>query len=386
MDAFFAAVEQLDFPEYRGKPVIVGADPQNGRGRGVVSTASYEARKFGIHSAQPISQAFQRCPHGIFVRPRGGRYSEMSRKIMEICQNFSPVIEQLSIDEAFLDISGSLRLLGAPLKIGGDLKQQIQTETQLTASVGIAPNKFIAKIASDLKKPDGLVLVEPGAEKTFLAELPISRMWGIGRKSEPIFRQHGLNTIGDLANAPVKKLIKLFGKSGLNYWQLANGNDNRPVEENAEAKSVSQEITFMEDTNNCAELENVLFHLSESLGRTIRQKQLKIKTITLKIRLSDFSTFTRAHSLARHTNQTNLIRQTALTLFRNFDCQRQKVRLIGIGLAHFQTVTSAQLDIFDAQEAAAGTIDQVIDLIEHQFGTGTIKKARLMPRPEDKKR
>lgn len=385
MDAFFAAVEQLDFPEYRNKPVIVGADPQNGRGRGVVSTASYEARKFGIHSAQPISQAFKRCPHGIFVRPRGKRYVELSRKVMEICQDFSPLMEQLSIDEAFLDITGSLRLLGNPQKIGHALKQRIKNEIGLTASVGIAPNKFIAKIASDFEKPDGLVIVNPGEEKAFLAKLPISRMWGIGKKTEPIFHRHGIDTIGQLAETPVKQLIKLFGKSGLGYWQLANGIDNRPVVNDVAAKSISQEITFLTDTNDCKELEKVLFHLSESLGRNIRKKQLKIKTITLKIRLSDFSTFTRSHSLVQHTDQTNRIRQTALTLFRNFNCQHRKVRLIGVGLSNFQTETGEQLDIFADQENSGQNIDRVIDLVENQFGKGTIQKATLLRRRRDVK-
>jgi len=380
MDAFFAAIEQLDFPEYRGQPVIVGADPQKGKGRGVVSTASYEARKFGIHSAMPISHAYYRCPHGIFVRPRGKRYLEVSQQIMQILAGFTPLVEPLSIDEAFLDVSGSQRLFGTAVTIAKKIKNQIHQETGLTASIGIAPNKFIAKIASDLEKPDGLVIVDPGQEKAFLAPLPISKMWGIGKKSEPIFRKYGIDTIGDLAAQPPEKLVAAFGKAGMTYWQLANGIDNRPVSNSAAAKSVSQEITFMEDTADQGQLEQVIFELAENLGRTLRQKKLKGKTVTLKIRLADFSTYTRAHSFLKFIDSSNLIRQAALQTFRQFDCQGQKVRLIGIGISHFNTEMGEQLPLFQDSTEKNRQIDEVIDIIENHFGKGTIQKATLLNR------
>ncbi|MCI0513236.1 DNA polymerase IV [candidate division KSB1 bacterium] len=380
MDAFFAAVEQRDFPAYRGKPVIVGADPQGGKGRGVVSTASYEARKFGIHSALPISQAYQRCPHGIFVKPRGARYQEISQQIMAILYDFTPAMEPISIDEAFLDVTGSLRLLGEARTIAGKIKTRICQETGLTASIGIAPNKFIAKIASDLEKPDGLVLVEPGQEKQFLAPLAIGRMWGVGKKSEPVFHRLGIHTIGDLAGLPVEKITAVFGKNGMHYWQLANGIDPRPVATTAEAKSISQEITFNEDTDDGLFLEQVIFELAENVGRQVYREHSQVKTVVLKIRLADFSTFTRRQTRTEFFNQATIIRQMALELFREFDCQGQKVRLIGVGVTHFETTTGAQLSLFSETKSGPGKVDAVIDLIENQFGKGAIQKATLLSR------
>lgn len=378
MDAFFASVEQLDHPEYRGKPVIVGADPQGGRGRGVVSTASYEAREYGIHSAMPISQAYYRCPNGIFVPPRGKRYSELSHQIMEIFYDFTPVIEPISIDEAFLDLTGTQRLMGTPESIARCLKQRIKTETGLTASVGLAPNKFIAKIASDLEKPDGLVIVNEGEEKAFLHPLPISKMWGIGKKSEPHFRKLNINTVGDLAELPVKKVVKIFGKNGLHFWQLANGIDKRVVETYSAAKSMSHEVTFMTDTDCREQLELVLFEIAEKLGKSLRKKGWQAKTVTLKIRLSDFSTFTRSKSLADFFDDSDLIRQTALSLYRQFDCQGQKVRLIGVNVSHFDTGLGQQLNLLDKEQTSASNSDKVIDLIEEKFGKGFINRATLM--------
>ena len=288
MDAFFAAVEQLDFPEYRGKPVIVGADPKDGKGRGVASTCSYEARKYGIHSAMPISQAYKRCPQGIYVRGRMERYQEVSRQVMKILNDFSPQMEPISIDEAFLDISGCIRLLGSPKEIGLSVKNRIKNELHLTASVGIAPSKFIAKIASDLEKPDGLVIVEPENHKQFLRPLPISRMWGVGKKTEPILQVMGIKTIGDLADFSQKKVIDKLGKNGLHFWYLANGIDKRDVNPYEGAKSISQEITFDEDTRDVKKLKHTLFYLSNELSQLMRKDCLRSKTITLKIRLEDF--------------------------------------------------------------------------------------------------
>ena len=225
MDAFFAAIEQLDHPELRGKPVVVGADPKAGRGRGVVSTCSYEARVYGIRSAMPISRAYKLCPHAVYVFPRGHRYSEMSRVIMHILQHYAPDVEQISIDEAFLDITSTSKLYGSAEKLASSLKEEIRAQTCLTASVGIAPSKFVAKIASDLKKPDGLVIVEQDSVRDFLAPLDISRMWGIGPKSLPYFHRLGIHTIGDLARFSQAELFRQFGQSGIHFWHLANGID-----------------------------------------------------------------------------------------------------------------------------------------------------------------
>ena len=299
MDAFFAAIEQLDNPEYRGKPVVVGADPQGGKGRGVVSTASYEARTYGIHSALPISQAYRLCPHAIFVRGRIQRYVELSRKIIEIIKNYSPVVEQISIDEAFVDISGSLRLLGSAKEIAVKLKADILQQTGLKASVGIAPNKFIAKIASDLEKPDGLTICEQGHEKAFLAPLPIRKLWGVGARTEERLQKLGIHTIGDIAAFDVKKLTEKLGVWGFGLWKLANGIDNRKIGTQHKRKSISEERTFNEDVADYTTVEKTLFKIADELSRTMRRKALKGRTITLKLRLEGFDTFTRSKKLTK---------------------------------------------------------------------------------------
>lgn len=378
MDAFFASVEQLDFPEYRGKPVIVGADPQQGRGRGVVSAASYEAREYRVHSALPISQAYRRCPHGVFVKPRMERYAEMSRKIMAIMYDLSPAIEPLSIDEAFLDVTGSLRLLGEAVPLAKKLKERVKSETGLVASVGVAPNKFLAKIASDLEKPDGLVIVEPGHEAEFLAPLPIKRMWGIGKKTIPLFEKHGITTIGQIADALPNELVKWLGKNGMGFWQLAHGIDSRSVETGSAVKSVSKEFTFAEDTADCELLEKMIFELAEDVGRSLRKKNLQVRTVQLKIRLSDFSTFTRRKTFSSFFDSATMIRETALQLLRQFDCMEQKTRLIGVGVSQFKTIAGEQMSLFEESGPAKNPADDLIELIENRFGRGKLRKATLM--------
>lgn len=374
MDSFFASVEQLDHPEYEGKPVIVGADPKGGKGRGVVSAASYEARKYGIHSAMPISRAYRLCPQGIFLPVRMDRYQEVSRKIMAILRDYSPVIEQISIDEAFLDITGSLRLFGSSEDIGRAIKERIKKEIGLTASVGIAPNKFIAKIASDLEKPDGFVVVKEGEQRDFLKDLPISKLWGVGEKTESILKEMGITTIGDLANYPQDKLIRRFGRVGITFWQLANGIDNRPVAPESPAKSVSQERTFQQDTDNLDLLRRTLFRLTEDLGRILRKGGLKGRTITLKIRLEDFSTFTRSKTLSDFTNSVDLIRRIAWDMLSKFDRQGKKVRLLGIGISQLNTMGGEQLGLFESPEEK---IPQILDSVQDKFGEGTIRRAIL---------
>lgn len=378
MDAFFAAVEQLDHPEYRGKPVIVGADPKGGAGRGVVSTCSYEARKFGIHSAMPISQAYKRCPDGIYLRGRMKRYQEMSRQIMQIMYNFSPAVEPLSIDEAFIDITGCIKLFGAPRIIGAKLKEAIKNQTKLTASVGIAPNKFIAKIASDLQKPDGLVIVEENQVQGFLRPLPISKMWGVGKKTEPIMLKLGIQTIGDLADYSQSKLVKYLGKAGLQFWNLANGIDNRTVIPYTDAKSLSHEVTFSKDTDDVDKLRQTLFYLSNEVSQGLRKDKLKGKTITLKIRLSDFSTFTRSKSFTHYLNASNEIYDVAMQLFSLFNRMGKKVRLLGVAVSNLDNATGEQISMFDDFEATKSRSDRVMDLIHEKFGPDAIKKASLM--------
>jgi len=314
MDAFFAAIEELDHPDYRGKPLVVGADPNGGKGRGVVSTCNYEARKYGIHSAMPISQAYKRCPFATYVRPRMERYVEMSRRLFSLLTEFTPRVEPISVDEAFLDISGCIRLFGEPIEIGRKIKRRIFDELHLTASVGIAPNKFIAKIASDLEKPDGLVIVEPGEMLDFLHPLPISKMWGVGKKTEVRLKALGVHTIGDLAKMPQAMAVKKLGKAGLHFWLLANGMDDRNVEPDQTVKSVSLENTFQHDVDDEHTIEASILAMADNLSRILRTKNLKGKTVTLKIRLQDFSTFTRSHSYGSYFDSSQIISETSLRL------------------------------------------------------------------------
>ncbi len=381
MDAFFAAVEQLDNPQYRGKPLIVGADPKGGKGRGVVATCSYEAREYGIHSAMPISHAYRRCPHGIYVPGRHKRYSELSRAMIAILKDFTPVIQKISIDEAFMDVTGSLGLFGDAMTIAQAVMKRIRTELKLTASIGIAPNKFLAKIASDLDKPDGLVVVLPGHERSFLEDLPIFRLWGVGKKTEAALTQMGIQTIGQIARLSETALNKRFGKWGNALWRLSHGIDDRPVESVDVQKSISQERTFYEDTDDQQEIEQTLFHLAESLSRLMRKDHLKGRTITLKIRFEDFSTFTRSKTFADFIDSTQIIKGVALSMYRRFNKSRKKVRLLGIGVSQLNSVSGEQLGLFD-QEAPLNTkLTRLLDSLQDKFGEDAVKRAALLKGP-----
>ncbi len=346
MDAFFAAVEQMDHPEYRGKPVVVGADPMAGRGRGVVSTASYEARQYGIHSAMPISRAYRLCPQAIYVRGRYSRYRELSRKIMDILKTFTPIIQQISIDEAFLDLTGRVKDHAEAEHAGRRIKQKIREETGLTASLGIATNKFVAKIASDLEKPDGLTVCPPGEEKQFLADLPIRKLWGVGEKTAKKLMRMGFRTIGDIAKTDQLDLVRQLGSWGLQLWKLANGIDNRPVSGTSVRKSISEETTFLEDVDDPQIIEETLKKIAEGLAHSMRQKGIKGRTVTLKIRLEDFETHTRSQTLPEFINEAETIHSLALSQFRAFKTKGKKIRLIGIGVSQLNTIGGEQLSLF----------------------------------------
>ncbi|MCA9735012.1 MAG: DNA polymerase IV [Deferribacteres bacterium] len=378
MDAFFAAIEQLDNPEYRGKPVVVGADPQGGKGRGVVSTASYEARTYGIHSALPISQAYRLCPHAIFVRGRIQRYVELSRKIIEIIKNYSPVVEQISIDEAFVDISGSLRLLGSAKEIAVKLKADILQQTGLKASVGIAPNKFIAKIASDLEKPDGLTICEQGHEKAFLAPLPIRKLWGVGARTEERLQKLGIHTIGDIAAFDVKKLTEKLGVWGFGLWKLANGIDNRKIGTQHKRKSISEERTFNEDVADYTTVEKTLFKIADELSRTMRRKALKGRTITLKLRLEGFDTFTRSKKLTDYVQDADSLRAVVVGMFRQFPINERKVRLVGIAVSQLNTLGGEQLPLFENTPANNKELEKLLDELKQRFGEKVIMRGSFM--------
>ena len=374
MDAFYAAIEQRDRPDLRGKPVIVGADP---RGRGVVSTASYEARRYGIHSAMPISEAYRRCPYGVYLPVDGAKYARVSAGIMGILEEFSPVVEPLSLDEAFVDMTGTERLLWPPIEVVGRIKQRILAETDLTASAGLAPNKFLAKIASDLEKPDGLVVVEPGREAEFLAPLPIRAMWGVGTVSEADFKGMGIETVGQLARTPKDLLTKRFGALGSHLWVLAHGIDNREVIPWREAKSIGAEETFSVDHRDLTLLEATLLAQAERVARECREARVRGWTVTMKLRFSDFRTLTRSQTLRCSTDQAGEIYEEARRLLGETHVGRE-IRLIGISVSNLVPATDPlQLDLFaprDRKERVA----QAMDRLREKFGPEAIARATLI--------
>ncbi|MGQ9616426.1 MAG: DNA polymerase IV [Spirochaetota bacterium] len=385
MDAFFAAVEQLDNPLYRNRPVVVGADPQEGKGRGVVAAASYEARRFGIHSAMPISKAYRLCPEAVYLRPRFKRYEEVSEHVMRILGEFSPLVEQLSIDEAFLDCTGTEKLLGSPGDIARKIKERIKSETGLTASVGVATNKAIAKIASDLKKPDGLVVCAEGKEREFMASLPLKYLWGAGKKTISILESMGFKKVGDLAASDPERLTRVLGKYGVKLWELANGIDERPVQTTWERKSIGEEVTFNKDLSEDNKIEGVLFRIADTLTRKMRGEGIKGRTITLKIRLQGFETHTRSRTLDKPVDEMKTIRDTALTLFRNFDRKGKKVRLVGISVSNLKGMkkfSESEPELFSEGVQEPGRkmdIDRVLDRMKKLYGEKVTRAALLPP-------
>jgi len=375
MDAFFASVEQRDDPAYRLKPVVVGADPKAGKGRGVVSTCSYEARSFGIHSAMPISTAYKRCPGAIFLPPDMGKYEIVSNQIFQILYSFTPDIEPVGIDEAFLDITGSFHLFGSPLETCRLIKSKIRDKVGLCASIGLAPTKMAAKIASDLKKPDGLVSVEEEELTSFLWPLEARRIWGLGKKSEEALAVMGVKTIGDLAKIDVGKIIKEFGKNGEHFWQLANGIDDRKVEADMDAKSISNEITFDKDTSSGEKVESALVALCEKVSIRLRRENLKCKTITLKIRLEDFATYTRSQTVPEPTNFTDSLYKVIKGLYNNFNMKDRPVRLVGVK-ASTLVPADVQHSLFAEEgDSKREAIHGAIDVIKDKFGDGSIYRA-----------
>jgi nucleotidyltransferase/DNA polymerase involved in DNA repair len=380
MDAFFAAVEQRDRPELRGQPVIIGADPRGGQGRGVVSTASYEARRFGVGSAMPISEAWRRCPHGVYIAPDMEKYARESERIMEVMHRFTDLVEPVSIDEAFLDVTGSARALGTGEEIARKLKQGILETTRLTASVGVATSKLVAKVASDMRKPDGLVVVPPGGEAAFLGPLPVRRLWGVGPRMEETLARLGVATIGDLAALDPARLERRLGTHGHDLQRLARGEDDRPVvADGAEAKSLGQEHTYGEDTADLARLRATLLQLADGVAGRLRAHGLRARTVTVKYRDADFHTTTHARTLPRGTDSGNALFETAWKLFGEVH-RGKKVRLLGIYASHFGDATP-QLALFDEPKAPSPA-DRVRDEVRRRFGDDAITRASLLGRRE----
>lgn len=375
MDAFFAAIEQRDNPALCGRPVIVGANPKKGRGRGVVSTCSYEARKFGIHSAMPISIAYRKCPQAIFLPVNMEKYTEVSHRIYDILYDFTPHIEPISIDEAFLDITGSYRLFGTPRKACALIKSRIKEETGLTASVGLAPTKMAAKVASDLRKPDGFVEVAGDGLLEFLWPLDISRMWGLGKKTEVVFRSMGMNTIGDIAKKDIMELTGMFGKNGAHFWYLANGVDEREVETERETKSIGNETTFDKDTLDKSKIEGTLMSLCEKVSGRLRKESSKGRTITLKIRLEGFKTYTRSVTRYMPTNFADVLYKEIKNLYNRFDTDGRKVRLVGVQVSNLSSTDSRYSLFHEKSDKKREDIHKALEKIKKKFGENSIHMA-----------
>jgi DNA polymerase-4 len=373
MDAFYASVEERDRPELAGKPVIVGGSAEK---RGVVSAANYLARKFGVHSAMPSATAHRLCPQGIYLPPRIGYYAEVSRQIREIFERFTPLVEPLSLDEAFLDVTGSESLFGPAVEIGRQIKQAIRQELRLVVSVGVAPNKFLAKIASDLKKPDALVVVEPDKVQEFLDPLPVERLWGVGKQSSKAFQGLGIRTIGQLRQCPLDVLQARFGSSGEHLWSLAHGRDDRPVVSEREAKSISNETTFEHDISDMDVLRAWLVDLAEQVGYRLRRHGLRGRTVQLKVRFADFSTITRSQTLPEPADITDVLWRAADQLL----CQRLPaghlpVRLLGMGVSGLDDTRQVQGMLFDGEERERQSrVDAVADQIKEKFGAGALRR------------
>lgn len=378
MDAFFAAVEVHDRPELKGKPVVIGSPPDK---RGVVSTCSYEARTYGIHSAMPSRTAFNLCPHAVFLPVNGRRYREVSEQIMEIFRRFTPLVEPLSCDEAFLDVTGARYLFGDGSEIARKIQAAVLDETGLTCSVGVATNLFLAKIASDLNKPDGLTVVPESKEQiaAFLAPLPVKRMWGAGKKTQAVLASHRIRTIGDLQTVDPARLAAWIGEnSAASFRRLAFGLDEREISTEREEKSISNEITFDEDLRDARAVESALLDLADQVGTRLRRAGLYAATAQIKIRWKDFTSITRQRRLDPPCCDDVTLRETALELFRK-ETLHSPVRLIGFGVSGLRdTADAPQLDLFQSRQKQTSTrreaLSRTVDRIRTRFGNTSIRR------------
>lgn len=376
MDAFFASVEQLDNPGLAGKPVIVGGTSN----RGVVAASSYEAREFGIYSAMPIFQARQKCPRGIFISPRRDRYQEISRQVMSILSSFTPLVEQVSIDEAFMDVTGCESMFGPAPEIGSQIKARIKDRLDLHCSVGIAPLKFLAKIASDMDKPDGLTFIPPEQVEEFIDNLPVRKVSGVGQKAAAHLLETGIVNLGDVKKFSREKLVKRLGKYGHRLFELAHGIDRSRVCRQRPVKSVSTEETLAVDINDKSRLKKYLLKHAEEVGRQLRQKGRKAGTVTLKIKHSDFRQKTRQARLPRLTCSSEKIYQAAVALLENYHL-KSPVRLVGVGVSDLDDpFRPSQMELFSEGEDGFEKWEKVglvVDGITARFGPDMIKKAGL---------
>ncbi len=373
MDAFYASVEELDNPSLRGKPVIVGAKPEDGRG--VVSAANYIARKFGVHSAQPVGEAYKLCPHGFFIYPRFARYKELSDKVFEILRSVSPYVEPLSIDEAFVDLTGTQRLLGNPIETARNVKKRILETTGLVASIGLAPNKFLAKIASDHDKPDGFVIIEKDKVREFLDKLPIRDLWGVGPSTQKTLENIGICTVKELAQMPIEFLKRRLGDYGVQLWRLSQGIDDRSVNTEGDRRGISKETTYNKDVTDIDRKKSTLRYLSDRLSARMRDKGLSGRTITVKIRYTGFVTISRSNTLSRTISTSDELYREALKLA--LPELEGSIRLLGIRISHLTGDEGEQLDLFGNNETEkAKKLEKALDSIHDKFGNKSIDRAK----------
>jgi DNA polymerase IV len=377
MDAFYPSVEVLDNPALKGKPVIVGGS----RERGVVSSASYEARKFGVHSAQPMANARRRCPDGIFLPVRMSRYKEVSKHVFKIFHRFTPLVEIVSIDEAFLDVTDSTRIFGPPENIAKTIKKLTLIETGLTVSAGVAPSKFVAKIASDMDKPDGLTVVMLNGLKEFLDPLSVKKMWGIGKKTRLTLRRLNIKTFRDLRRTPVTFLEKKFGKQGVKMHVLAMGVDDRDVMPEHDVKSMGNEQTFLRDITSLDMAKKEILALGNKVARRMRHKGVTGKTVTLKVKYNDFVQITRSATLSKSTDDGLEIYSTACRLLEKTQVTIKPIRLLGISLSHLNFLcTGIQLSLFDQDVSSQKRqrLNTALDSLYEKFGDQSVLPGTLL--------
>jgi len=375
LDAFFVSVEQALNPELKGKPVVVGGRPDR---RGVVASASYEARAFGLHAGMPLATACRLCPQATFIQGSFPRYRHASQRFMAILADFSPYLEPVSLDEAYLDVTGFESIYGSIHQMAVAIKKRIKAELELCASVGIASCKVVAKVASELSKPNGLLDIARGNERSFLAPLPIGKLPGIGKKTERVLKDSGITTIGELSIMPLTTVKSHFGASGEILHRFANGIDGRKVEPPAEAKSISRETTFGKDTRNRPRLTATLRYLSERVGSELRQYGKQARCVTLKLRYADFTTITRRHSLRQASDADQTIFDTGLQLLNQaLSQQKQPIRLIGIGVSSL-VESGRQLDMLDSSAQRLAQLNRAIDRIRQKYGFTAIQTGRTL--------
>ncbi len=376
MDAFYASIEVRDNPKLVGLPVVVGGSP---KGRGVIAAASYEARKFGVFSAMPAAQALRLCPQAVFVRPRMQRYAAVSKKIREIFFRYTSLVEPLALDEAFLDVGGCEKLFGDGPAIARMIKDAIRDELGLTASAGVAPNKFLAKLASDLEKPDGLVVVDPENIQGFLDPLPISLVWGVGKQTLKKFERLGVKKIKQLRGLTIESMKSLFGINSEHFWRLSRGLDSRAVVPDRVAKTISHESTFSHDIVDKEAMRAWLLELTDQVARRMRRHSVRGKTVNIKVRFSDFHTITRAQTLAECTRSTRELELVVENVFNRIDLQGRAVRLLGMGVSNLNRNDLTQGMLFDGEEREkTDRLDSIKDQIKDRFGHSAVRRATSM--------